>query len=92
MKKRIYIYSDSPHLHEIKNIIKSFSPPLNDRISQNILNSYEQIQSQLKSIPVNQTTTTINQTQTFTDGHHTIVLIGKSRQLNILEKILDIFR
>ena len=91
MKRKIYILPDSPKELEVKEILGSLTPPLNPRISAQVLTSYEQIQARLRDAAINQPSFHTHQTQSLSDGKHTITLVGRLDPPSALQKFLDLF-
>lgn len=73
-------------------MLDNLRPPLNEHVLIRILESINNIQIRLQSIPVDDTKFHFAQSQTFTDGRHTIVLKGQLHQPTLAQRLLGIFR
>lgn len=91
MKKKIYILPDAPSETEVRNILDSLTPPLNPRISDQLITSYAQIQSRLRDAAINQPAFHAHQTQSLSDGKHTVTLIGRLDPPSGFQRFLDFF-
>jgi hypothetical protein len=91
MKKKIYILPDSPKETEVREILGSLVPQLNSRIAEQIVTSYGQIQARLRDASINQPSFHAHQTQSLSDGKHTITLVGRLDPPSGFQKFLDIF-
>jgi len=92
MKKKIYVLPDSPAENEVKEILRSLSPPFNPRTSEQLLISYRQIQSRLRDAAINKIAVNTHHTQSVSDGKHTVTLVGQMDTPTRFQKFLDILR
>ena len=87
MKKRIYILPDSPSEGEFKAEIGSLDPPLAQPVEQNLLNAFTRIKQSVRDAAINQRNL-VGQTQTISDGRHTITLQGRLEQPKWWQRLL----
>lgn len=88
MKKRIYILPDSPSEGEFKAEIGSLNPPLSPPIEQNLLNAFARIKQSVRDAALD-SRNLVGQTQTVSDGCHTITLLGRLEQPNWWQRLLS---
>lgn len=91
MKKKFYILPQSPSNSEMQIALDNLNPPINENLKNRILDSFSNIQSRLLSIPVNQTNFHFNQSQTFSDANHCIILKGQLKKPTLIQKLLGLF-
>ncbi len=92
MKKKIYVLPDSPSESEVREILGSLRPALNSRIGEQVITSFSQIQTRLRDVAINQPSFHSYQTQSLSDGTHTVTLVGRLDPPTGFEKFMDIFR
>jgi hypothetical protein len=91
MKKKIYVTLAGPSETEMKSIIASFRPALSDSTSQQTLSAYEAIKKRLQNSVIDNPNFSFNQTQTISDGKHTITLVGRPDEPSRFQKFIDFF-
>jgi hypothetical protein len=91
MKKKIYIHSHEPSERKLAIVLDSLSPPLNPRIRDQLIISFRQIQTRIRDAAINQPSYHAHQTQSLSDGKHTVTLVGQVEQPSLLQKFMDIF-
>lgn len=91
MKKKIYVFPDSPSEIEVRRSLESLTPPFNVRIGDQVISSFRQIRSRLRDAAINQPSFHTHQTQSLSDGNHTVTLIGRLDPLTTFERVMDIF-
>ena len=91
MKKKIYIHSHEPSERKLAIVLDSLSPPLNPRIRDQLIISFRQIQTRIRDAAINQPSYHAHQTQSLSDGKHTVTLVGQVEQPSLLQKFMDTF-
>jgi hypothetical protein len=91
MKKKIYVLPQSPSPSEMEVVLDNLRPQLNQNIKNRVLESFTNIQTRLLSIPINETNFHFNQSQTFSDPNHTIILKGQLQPPTFLQKLSEMF-
>lgn len=91
MKKKIYVFPDSPSETEVRRVLESLKPPFNARIGDQVITSFGQIQARLRDAAINQASFHAHHTQSLSDGKHTVTLIGRLDPLTGFEKLMGIF-
>ncbi len=91
MKKKIYIHPPTPSERTLAEALESLSPPLNPRIKDQLITAFRQIQTRIRDAAINQPSYHAHQTQSLSDGKHTVTLVGQVEPPSTLQKVMDIF-
>ena len=91
MKKKIYILPSTPSESEIRSTLECFTPPIHPRIKEQLIVTYNQIQSRLRDAAINQPSFHAHHSQSISDGTHTVTLVGRLDPPSGLQKFLDMF-
>lgn len=88
MKKRIYIYPDEPTNNQLLANLEDLDPALAEAVRGPLIRSFEKIRRSLRESSINGTRYTYN-TSTFSDGKHSITLIGRMDRPTFLQIFKD---
>ena len=91
MKKKIYILPSSPSEVEFRTQLSSINPPIAPRIYEQLVVSFTMIQDRIRNAALNDVKHHVHQTQTISDGTHTVVLVGQLDSPSLMQRVMDIF-
>ena len=90
MKKKIYITAAGPSENELIEVLSSFDPSISESTKKQILTTFSEIRRRLQDSILNNPNFTFHQSQTISDGNHTITLVGQPTEPSFLKKLLDL--
>ena len=87
MKKKIYILPDEPSQTEFAALVESFEPPLSAPVRESLVRAFDRIRQAVREASINERRL-VAQTQTISDGTHTVTLKGSLTAPSLLQKLL----
>ena len=89
MKLKIYILPDEPSLADIERQIANLKPPINTATGQQLLIQASTIRERVRSVALSGNKTSFHQSQTLSDGTHTVSLTGRLDPPSLLRRLMD---
>jgi len=89
MKLKIYILPDEPSLAQIDSQITKLKPPINASIKEQLLTTASTIRERVRSAALSGDKRSFHQSQTLSDGTHTVSLTGRLDSPNLLRRLMD---
>jgi hypothetical protein len=87
VKKKIYILPDEPSPTEFATLLESFEPPLSAQNKESLGRAFDRIRQAVRDASINEGRL-VAQTQTISDGTHTVTLKGSLTAPSLLQKLL----
>ena len=89
MKLKIYILPDEPSLAQIESRIAKLKPPINTSLSEQLLIQASTIRERVRSVALAGDRTSFHQSQTLSDGTHTVSLTGRLDPPSLWRRLMD---
>jgi len=89
MKLKIYILPDEPSLAQIESQIAKLQPPINATIGKQLLIQASTIRERVRGVALSGDKTSFHQSQTLSDGTHTVSLTGRLDPPTLFRRLMD---